>query len=56
MPARLDAADPAFPSQFAALLAVKREQATDVDHAVAAILADPAGSAAGRRVLPPGDR
>ncbi len=40
MPAWLDTRDTGFEAAFAALLAVKREAAADVDDAVAAILAD----------------
>lgn len=40
MPAWLDAADPTFAEAFAALLAVQRERAAEVDRVVAAILAD----------------
>ena len=40
MPVRLDARRPDFPAAFAALLADKREVAHDVDHDVAAIIAD----------------
>jgi histidinol dehydrogenase len=40
MPLFLDTADPGFDAAFAGLLAQKREEAADVDAAVAAILAD----------------
>jgi histidinol dehydrogenase len=40
MPHRLNAADPGFEAEFAALLAAKREADSDVNETVAAILAD----------------
>jgi histidinol dehydrogenase len=40
MPRRLNAADPDFETEFALLLAAKRETASDVNETVAAILAD----------------
>jgi len=40
MPVFLDASDPGFESRFAAFLTTKREDAPDVDAAVAAIIAD----------------
>lgn len=40
MALRLNAADPLFEAQFAALLAAKRETAADVDQAVSAIIAE----------------
>lgn len=40
MPVFLDTADPGFEAAFAALLGQKREEAEDVDQAVAAIIAD----------------
>ncbi len=40
MPVFLNAADPGFEAAFAALLSAKREEAEDVDAAVAAIIAD----------------
>jgi histidinol dehydrogenase len=40
MPVYLNTADPGFEAAFAALLGQKREEAEDVDHAVAAIIAD----------------
>ncbi len=40
MPRRLNAADPGFEAEFAALLAAKREADVDVNETVAAILAD----------------
>ncbi|MCC5984069.1 MAG: histidinol dehydrogenase [Rhodobacteraceae bacterium] len=40
MPQFLNAADPGFEADFAALLSAKREDAPDVDDAVAAIIAD----------------
>ncbi len=40
MPHLLSTAEPEFEARFAALLALKREEATDVDEAVAAIIAE----------------
>ena len=40
MPVFLNAADPDFEQRFQTLLGMKREEAEDVDHAVAAIIAD----------------
>jgi len=40
MPIRLDSQSPDFASRFAALLAMKRETAEDVEHSVRAIIAD----------------
>jgi histidinol dehydrogenase len=40
MPVRLTTADPDFETRFTALLSLKREEAADVDAAVAAIIAD----------------
>ena len=40
MPVFLSSTDPGFETAFAALLGAKREEAEDVDHAVAAIIAD----------------
>ena len=40
MPVFLDSADTDFEARFQALLGMKREEAEDVDHAVAAIIAD----------------
>ena len=40
MPVFLNAADPDFKERFQTLLGMKREEAEDVDHAVAAIIAD----------------
>ena len=40
MPVFLNSADPGFETAFAALLGQKREEAEDVDHAVAQIIAD----------------
>ena len=37
---RLNASDPTFEKDFVSLLATKREVSEDVDHAVAAIIAD----------------
>ena len=40
MPVFLDAADPGFEAAFATLLSAKREEAVEVDEAVAAIIAE----------------